>query len=176
MLLEYMDVSVLNTSLPQIAFSLHVNPINLKVALTVYLLTFGAFIPAASWFADRFGVKQVLLVAISGFLLSSIACGLSINLLTLTLARAAQGIFAAFITPVARILIINIIKEIYNILTSGGKLVVSDNAWSNYSCYPHNSIFDKVICYFKEFYIAHNLLHSKLQKFLLRCPNHRVVH
>jgi len=48
MLLEYMDISVLNTSLPQIAFSLRVNPINLKVALTIYLLAFGAFIPAGS--------------------------------------------------------------------------------------------------------------------------------
>lgn len=72
MLMEFIDVSVLNTSLPQIAYSLHVNPINLKVALTVYLLALGAFIPAAGWVADRFGVKRVLLIAISGFLLSSI--------------------------------------------------------------------------------------------------------
>ncbi|MEM9243042.1 MAG: MFS transporter, partial [Pseudomonadota bacterium] len=55
MLMEFIDISVLNTSLPQIAFSLQVNPVNLKAALTVYLLALGMFIPAASWLAQRFG-------------------------------------------------------------------------------------------------------------------------
>ena len=57
MMMETLDGYVLNTSLPQIAYSLQVNPINLKVAITIYLLTLGAFIPVTAWFADRFGVN-----------------------------------------------------------------------------------------------------------------------
>ena len=110
MLMEFIDVSVLNTSLPQIGYSLRVNPIDLKVALTVYLLALGSFIPAASWVADRFGVRKVLLIAISGFLLSSIACGLSTNLCMLTIARGAQGICGAFISPVARLMVLYLFK------------------------------------------------------------------
>ncbi len=111
MLMEFVDVSALNTSLPQIAYSLQVNPINLKEALTVYLLALGSFIPAASWVADRFGVRKVLLIATSGFLLSSIACGLSANLTMLTISRGAQGICGAFISPVARLMIVYLFKE-----------------------------------------------------------------
>jgi MFS family permease len=107
-LLEYMDVSIINTSLPQIAFSLQVNPINLKIALTVYLLAFGLFIPAVRWVVDRFGVNKILMLSITGFLLSSIACGLSVNLTMLTIARFLQGMFAAFSSPVARIIIIKL--------------------------------------------------------------------
>jgi MFS family permease len=110
-LLEYMDVGILNTSLPQIAFSLHVNPVHLKVALTIYLLTFGAFIPAVSWLADRMGLKRLLLIAITGFLLSSIACGLANSLLSLAIARGFQGTFAAFTSPVIQIYIIKLFPE-----------------------------------------------------------------
>ena len=111
MLMEFIDISVLNTSLPQIAFSLQVNPIDLKVALTVYLLALGAFIPAAGWVSSKMGVRRVLLIAITGFLLSSIACGLSANLIMLTISRGAQGIFGAFISPVARLMLVQLFKS-----------------------------------------------------------------
>lgn len=47
MLIELIDGSALNTALPQIANDLHVNAITLKVAITVYLLALGLFIPAS---------------------------------------------------------------------------------------------------------------------------------
>ena len=111
MLMEFVDISVLNTSLPQIAFSLKINPIHLKIALTVYLLALGAFIPAAGWFSGRWGAKRVLTIAITGFLISSMACGLSTKLWMLTVARGFQGISGAFITPIARLMVIQLFKS-----------------------------------------------------------------
>lgn len=111
MLLEFLDVSILNTSLPQIAFNFQVNPIYLKIVLTIYLLTLGAFLPTTGWFSERFGTKKVLLVSITGFLLSSMLCGLSVNLLMLTISRALQGMFAAFVSPCARIYILQHFRE-----------------------------------------------------------------
>lgn len=110
MFIELLDGTVLQTSLPQIAFSLHVNPLDLKVALTIYLLAVGAFIPAAGWFAERFGTKCILLIATAGFLASSVACGISNTLVALTINRAIQGIFGAFMVPVARLLIVQLFK------------------------------------------------------------------
>jgi EmrB/QacA subfamily drug resistance transporter len=106
LLMEMLDATVLNTSLPQIATSLDVNPIQLKEILTVYFLSLGVFIPVSGWAADRFGEKNSLLFAISLFTLSSIACGFAVNLPMLTVFRLLQGIGGAFLMPVGRQIII----------------------------------------------------------------------
>ncbi|MFC4892257.1 MFS transporter [Pseudofrancisella aestuarii] len=110
MLMELIDGSALNTALPQIAISLQVNAITLKVAITVYLLTLGLFIPASAWFADKFGNKNLLFISISGFVISSMACGLSTSITSLIIFRAFQGVFGAFTMPVARLTMVRIFK------------------------------------------------------------------
>ncbi|WP_162902170.1 MFS transporter [Facilibium subflavum] len=109
-LMELIDGSALNTALPQMAFSLQVNPISLKVVITVYLLTLGLFIPASSWVAERWGIKRVLSLSIVGFVAASIACGLSTSLTMLVVSRAFQGMFGAFSMPVARLAMVRIFK------------------------------------------------------------------
>ena len=111
MLMELIDGSALNTALPQIANSLDVNAISLKVAITVYLLTLGLFIPAAGWLSDKIGGQKLLIFSIVGFVISSVACGLSTNLITLVIFRALQGVFGAFTMPVARLTMVKIFKN-----------------------------------------------------------------
>src|SRR5690606_5161976 len=95
---------------PQIAESFQINAINLKVAITVYLLSLGLFIPASSWLSDHLGAKKLLIISVSGFVISSIACGLSTNIVLLVIFRALQGIFGAFTMPVARLAMVRIFK------------------------------------------------------------------
>ncbi|APC91896.1 MULTISPECIES: MFS transporter [Francisella] len=111
LLIELIDGSALNTALPQIANDLHVNAITLKVAITVYLLALGLFIPASGWISDKIGSKNLLIASITGFMLSSIACGLSTNLISLVIFRAIQGAFGAFTAPVARLAMVRIYKN-----------------------------------------------------------------
>ena len=111
MLMELIDASALNTSLPQMATSFNVSPINLKVAITVYLLTLGLFIPTSSWVAEKIGVKKTLLCSVSGFVVASVLCGLSQSLAMLIVMRAFQGVFGAFTMPVARLALIRIFKK-----------------------------------------------------------------
>lgn len=111
MLIELIDGSALNTALPQIANDLHVNAITLKVAITVYLLALGLFIPASGWISDKIGSKNLLLLSITGFMFSSIACGLSTNLISLVIFRAIQGAFGAFTAPVVRLAMVRIYKN-----------------------------------------------------------------
>lgn len=111
MLMELVDGSALNTSLPQMAASFDVNPISLKVAITVYLLTLGLFVPASTWVAERFGTKRILLISAIGFILSSVLCGLSTNLTMLVVSRALQGFFGAFTMPVARMILVRVYKK-----------------------------------------------------------------
>src|ERR1700722_10348716 len=100
LLMEMLDTTVLNTALPQIAISLHVNPIRLKEVLTIYFLSLGIFVPVSGWVADRFGEKKSMLFAIGLFTGSSVACGLAVNLPMLVTFRFLQGIGGAFLMPV----------------------------------------------------------------------------
>ena len=109
-LMELIDSSALNTALPQLAHSFMINPVHLKVAITVYMLTLGLFIPASVWVAERFGIRRILLISVLGFVVSSVGCGLSTSLWVLVLMRALQGFFAAFTTPVARLAMVKIFK------------------------------------------------------------------
>lgn len=104
--MEMLDASALNTSLPQIARSLHTNPIELKVAITTYLLTLGIFIPLSGWLVDRIGERNTLLFSISLFLASSIGCATSTNLTMLVVFRLCQGIGGAFLAPIGRLVLV----------------------------------------------------------------------
>src|SRR6202047_62297 len=73
--MENLDATVLSTALPAIANDLHQSPIQLKLALTSYLLTLAVFLPASGWFADRFGTRVVFRLAILIFALGSALCG-----------------------------------------------------------------------------------------------------
>ncbi len=108
MMMEFMDATLLNTSLPQIAFALHSNPITLKVIITLYLLTLGMFVPVSSWMVERIGIRYTLGFAFVLFAVSSMACGLANNLTTLIIGRLVQGVGGAFMAPVARRLLIRV--------------------------------------------------------------------
>ncbi len=109
--MENMDATVLATSLPAIAKDLSVNPINLKLALTTYLLALAVFIPASGWMADRFGAKNVFRAAMVVFAIGSIACALSTGLVTLVAARVLQGMGGAMMTPVGRLIVLRARKS-----------------------------------------------------------------
>jgi len=108
MLMEMLDATVLNTALPQIAISLQVNPIKLKEILTIYFLSLGVFIPVSGWVADRFGEKNAMLFAITLFTVSSIGCGLSVDLPMLIAFRLFQGIGGAFLMPIGRQIVVRV--------------------------------------------------------------------
>ena len=106
MFMEAVDTTVINTSIPMMANSLNVNPIDLKLVLISYLLSLSIFIPISGWIADKFGVKKVFMSAIMVFTLSSIWCGFTQNLLELIIARLIQGLGGSLTLPVGRLIII----------------------------------------------------------------------
>ncbi|WP_186645531.1 DHA2 family efflux MFS transporter permease subunit [Fluviispira vulneris] len=108
MFIEMVDTTIINTAIPDIAHSLKANPVNLKFAVTSYLLSLAMFIPISGWAADRFGTKPVLSSAIIIFTISSILCGLATSLVELSIFRFIQGFGGALMTPVARLIMVRI--------------------------------------------------------------------
>lgn len=99
-----LDGTILNTSLPVMAVALHVRPLTLSAAVTVYLLTGAAMLPIASWLGDRFGLRRLFVIAIALFTVASMLCGLAQDATQLVLARALQGLGGGLMMPVGRTL------------------------------------------------------------------------
>ena len=104
--MEQLDSTIVNTAVPTMAQSLGVAPLSLKAVVTSYILSLAVGIPISGWLADRYGTRRVFGTAVAVFTLSSVACGLAVNVPMLVAARVLQGLGAAMMTPVGRLAIV----------------------------------------------------------------------
>ncbi|HUW00607.1 MAG TPA: MFS transporter [Gallionella sp.] len=104
--MEQLDSTIVNTAVPAMAESLHVEPLSLKAVVASYILSLAVCIPISGWMADRFGTRRVFGTAVTVFTVSSLLCGLSLNVTMLVAARILQGMGAAMMMPVGRLTII----------------------------------------------------------------------
>jgi EmrB/QacA subfamily drug resistance transporter len=109
--MENMDSTVIATSLPAIAADIGSSPLELKLAITSYLLALAIFIPASGWMADRFGARTIFRTAIAVFMIGSIGCALSHSLWHFVIARFLQGTGGAMMSPVGRLVLIRTVGK-----------------------------------------------------------------
>ncbi|MBV8379856.1 MAG: multidrug transporter subunit MdtD [Paucibacter sp.] len=106
--MQALDVTILNTALPSMAVALHENPLRMQGAVVAYMLTVAMLIPASGWLADRFGTRNVFILAIALFSLGSAACAYSPSLGLLIAARVLQGVGGALLVPVGRLVVLRV--------------------------------------------------------------------
>jgi EmrB/QacA subfamily drug resistance transporter len=106
LLMENIDANIISIAIPTIAMSLHTSALNLKLAVTSYLISLAIFIPISGWIADKFGTKKVLFISIMMFVIFSLCCGSAQSLILLVTFRFLQGIAGAFMAPVGRLLLL----------------------------------------------------------------------
>lgn len=104
--MQNLDSTVVATALPSMAKAFDVSPVTMNIAITSYLVSLAAFIPASGWVADRFGGRQVFRAAIAVFTLASVLCSMSDSLAMLVAARVLQGMGGAMMVPVGRLLLL----------------------------------------------------------------------
>lgn len=92
-----LDTNLVGIVLPSIARDLQASFADIEWVVSTYLLCFAALLLPAGAIADRSGRKPVLLAGLAIFALASLACGLAPSAQALYLARAAQGVGAAFL-------------------------------------------------------------------------------
>ena len=109
--MENMDSTVIATALPAIAADIGTSPIELKLAITSYLLALAIFIPTSGWMADRFGARTIFRTAIVVFVAGSILCAISGALWHFVLARFLQGMGGAMMSPVGRLVLIRSVDK-----------------------------------------------------------------
>lgn len=106
MFMEVLDGNIIATTLPAMGRSFGVEALQLNIAMSAYLLALGVFIPVSAWMADRFGSRRVFSIAIAGFTLTSLLCGLVDSLHAFIALRVLQGACGAMMVPVGRLLVL----------------------------------------------------------------------
>jgi EmrB/QacA subfamily drug resistance transporter len=92
-----LDTNLVGIVLPTIAHDLAATFADIEWVVSAYLLCFAALLLPAGAIADRAGRRRVLLLGLAIFGATSLACGAAPDARALYLARAAQGVGAAFL-------------------------------------------------------------------------------
>ena len=109
--MDVLDTNIINTAIPAMSHSLHVNPVDLKIALISYLLSLAIFIPISGWTADKYGTKSIFIGSLGLFTLSSLWCGYVHTLPELVIARSIQGVGGAFMISLGRLILARTFKR-----------------------------------------------------------------
>src|SRR6266487_2188306 len=94
-----LDNLVVTTALPVIRNDLHSGLSGLEWTVNAYTLTFAVLLLTGAALGDRFGRRLMFSVGIGIFTVSSALAALAPSATALDLARAAQGVGGAIVTP-----------------------------------------------------------------------------
>jgi EmrB/QacA subfamily drug resistance transporter len=99
--MTFLDVSIVNVSLPTIERELDIGESYLQYVVTAYGTVLGGFLLLGGRLADTFGRRRVLRAGLVVFAAASLAAGLAQDPALLIVARGLQGLGSAFIAPAA---------------------------------------------------------------------------
>lgn len=104
--MENLDGTIVTTAAPKLRAALGVSSTAIGLLISTYLITFAVVIPVGNWLMSRLGERRLLLTAIAVFTLASLLCAVSHNFSELVAARSLQGVGAALMVPVGRIVVL----------------------------------------------------------------------
>ncbi|HIE1295989.1 MULTISPECIES: MFS transporter [Burkholderia] len=111
LLMEQIDATVISTAIPKISATLGVSALDLKMAISVYLIGAAVSIPVSGWIAGRFGTRTTFLWAMAIFVGSSILCGSSSSFGQFVGARLLQGVGGSVMTLAAQMIVLKTIAK-----------------------------------------------------------------
>jgi EmrB/QacA subfamily drug resistance transporter len=106
-----LDVSIVNVALPSIKHSLGFTQVELQWVLNAYTLTFAGFLLLGGRTADLFGRRRTFLVGLTVFTFASLLGGLAQDQVMLIVARAAQGLGGAILSPATLTILTTTFRE-----------------------------------------------------------------
>jgi DHA2 family multidrug resistance protein len=101
-ILVVLDQTIATVALPHMQAALGATPDTITWVLTSYIMATAIGTPLTAWLTGRFGRRQVFLVCVFGFTVSSMFCGIATSLPMMVTCRLAQGLFGAFLMPMSQ--------------------------------------------------------------------------
>jgi MFS transporter, DHA2 family, multidrug resistance protein len=103
-LLEIIDTSIVNVSIPTMMGNLGATLDEISWVSTGYMIANSIILPISAWLGARFGRKNYFTAAIAIFTIASFACGTAPNLGFLILFRVIQGLAGGALLPTSQTL------------------------------------------------------------------------
>lgn len=107
-LMQAVDTTIANVALPQMQGSLSATQDQTAWILTSYIVAAAILTPITGWLAARLGRRRLLILAVSGFTVASVLCGIATGLGEMVLFRVLQGVFGASLVPISQSLLLDV--------------------------------------------------------------------
>jgi DHA2 family multidrug resistance protein len=107
-LMQALDTTIANVALPYMQGSVSATQDQIDWVLTSYIVAAAIMTPPTGFLAGRFGLKRLFLVAVAGFTVASMLCGMAQSLPQIVLFRILQGAFGAALVPLSQSVLLNI--------------------------------------------------------------------
>jgi DHA2 family multidrug resistance protein len=104
-LIATLDISIVNSALPQIQGEVGATGTEGTWIATGYLVSEVVMIPLSAWLSRVLGMRSLLLICSSLFTVFSVMCGLSHSLLFMVVGRVGQGFFGGALIPTAQTIV-----------------------------------------------------------------------
>ena len=107
-LMQALDSTIANVALPYMQGGLAASRDQVTWVLTSYIVAAAIMTAPVGWLAARFGRKNLAIVCISGFTVTSMMCGAAQNLDQMILFRLLQGAFGAALSPLSQSIMLDL--------------------------------------------------------------------
>jgi MFS transporter, DHA2 family, multidrug resistance protein len=107
-IIQILDSTIANVAIPHMQTSLGATQDSVTWVLTSYIIASAVSMPITGWLSDRIGSRRLFLLAVTGFILTSMLCGAAANLSQMVIFRIFQGICGAFIGPLSQTILLDI--------------------------------------------------------------------
>jgi MFS transporter, DHA2 family, multidrug resistance protein len=105
--LEVLDITIVNVAIPHMLGAFGATPNQITWVLTSYIVAAAVVMPLTGYLSNWLGRRRLLLLAITGFILSSMACGAAWNLESIVFFRLLQGVFGAPLVPLSQAILLD---------------------------------------------------------------------
>jgi DHA2 family multidrug resistance protein len=103
--MEVLDITIVNVALREMMGTFGATISQITWVITAYVVASAIVMPLTGFLVDNFGRRRILLINISGFLITSLLCGISSSLLEIIVFRALQGVFGASLIPLSQFIL-----------------------------------------------------------------------
>jgi DHA2 family multidrug resistance protein len=107
MFMQMLDTTIANVALPYMQGGLQASRDQITWVLTSYVIAAAILTGPVGWLAARFGRREIFLLSLTGFTITSAMCGLAQTLDQMIVFRLLQGAFGAALSPLSQAIIID---------------------------------------------------------------------
>ncbi len=107
-LMQALDSTIANVALPHIQGSVGASQDQIAWVLTSYIAAAAIMTPPTGFLAGRFGTRRLFLVAVAGFTIASMLCGIAQSIVQIVLFRTLQGMFGAPLVPLSQAVLVGV--------------------------------------------------------------------